>query len=84
MKLRSEFIVQELNDSIILVPLETSFKGVIRVNDSAAFIIDCLKEETNIEEIKNKLIAKYDIDEKTAESNIKMIIDKLQEIDALI
>ena len=84
MKLRSDFISQELNDSIILVPLDGYFKGVFKVNESAAFIVDCLKEETTVEEIKSKLMARYNIDEKEAENSVKKIIDKLQEINALI
>ena len=47
MKLKREFITQQIGDRQYMVASGTSsFKGMISSNSTAAFIVDCLKEET--------------------------------------
>ena len=54
MKLKSNFITHDTGKDQILVAVDNSFSGLVRSNKTAAFIIDCLKRETNEAEILKK------------------------------
>ena len=59
------------------------FSGIVRSNKTAAFIVDCLKEETTTEAIVEKMVAKYDADRETIAADVTEIINTLREINAL-
>ena len=84
MKLKSEFITQDIDDTQFLVPVGAeAFQGVVRSNKTAAFIVDCLQEETTEEEIVDKMCAKYDAPRDTVAADVKEILDTLRKINAL-
>ena len=84
MKLKKTFVVQDIEDTQFLVPVGAdAFSGIVRSNQTAAFIVNCLKEETTEEEIAQKMCAKYDIDRGTVEKDIKKVLDTLRKINAL-
>ena len=59
------------------------FSGIVRSNKTAAFIVDCLKEETTAEAIVEKMAAKYDADRETIAADVAEIINTLRGIHAL-
>ena len=62
MKLKCELGCVEIDDETIAVPVGDSagiIKGVLRLNEGAAEIIDLLKEETTEESITEILCNKY-------------------------
>ncbi len=84
MKLKDEFLTQDIDDVQFLVPTGTdSFFGLVRSNKTAAFIVDSLKQETTAEEILNKMCARYDAPRETIAEDVKRILDTLREINAL-
>ena len=84
MKLKSGYITQDIDDTQFLVPVgDGTFGGVIRSNKTAAFIVNCLKEETTEEEIVDALCAKYDAPDEVIASDVREVIEKLRMIDAL-
>ena len=44
----------------ILLDTSSSFAGLIRNNKTAAYIVECLKEETTQEKIVEAMFEKYD------------------------
>ena len=61
MRLKDSFITQEIDDTQFLVPVGAEdFSGIVRGNKTAAFIVNCLKEETTEESIVDAMCAKYD------------------------
>lgn len=63
MKLNTEFIVNEIADSFVAVPMggNASEKNcIIKVNDVGAAILECLKDDTNIEAIADVLCSKFE------------------------
>ena len=44
----------------ILLDTSSSFEGLIRNNKTAAYIVECLKEETTQEKIVEAMFEKYD------------------------
>ena len=84
MKLKREFITQQIGDRQYMVASGTSsFKGMISSNKTAAFIVDCLKEETTEEAIVEKMYAKYDASREKISSDVKKAIGILRSVGAL-
>lgn len=61
----------------------TDFNGMVKSNKTAAFIINCLKEDTTKEEIISRMMNKYDADKKIIEADVDKILNVLYEIDAV-
>ena len=84
MKLKSDFITQTIEKTQFLVPLGgESFQGIVRSNKTAAFIVDCLKEETTEEAIIDAMCKKYDAPRDVIVSDVKEILNTLRRIHAL-
>ena len=84
MKLKSGFITQTIEDTQFMVPVGAeAFSGVVRSNKTAAFIVDCLKEETTEEAIVDAMAAKYNAPRKVIAADVKEILDILRRINAL-
>ena len=86
MKLKEGFITHQIEDTQFMVAAGEAakcFRGLIRSNETAAFIVECLKCETTEEEIVGKLLSEYDVSEETAAKDVHAILKKLQGIGAL-
>lgn len=83
MKLKETFITHTTNNEQILVDTSGKFSGIVRNNNTAAFIVDCLKEETSIEEIINKMIEEYDAPIEDIKKGVNDVLDALRKIGAL-
>lgn len=83
MKLKDTFITHMSNGEQILVDTSGKFSGLIRNNGSAAFIVDCLKAETSVNEIVEKLYEEYDADKETLKNAAENVIGKLRNAGAI-
>ena len=84
MKLKSDFITQTIDDTQFLVPVGAeAFNGIVRSNATAAFIVDCLKEETTEAAIVEKMCGKYDAPQSVIAADVKKILETLRSIHAL-
>ena len=84
MKLKSDYITQTIDNTQFLVPIGgESFQGIVRSNKTAAFIVDCLKEETTEEAIIEAMCKKYDAPRNVITSDVKQILNTLRRINAL-
>lgn len=84
MKLKNNFITHEIGDDQIMIATgNTDFNGMVKSNKTAAFIINCLKENTTREEIISRMMNKYDADKKIIEADVDKILNVLYEIDAV-
>ncbi len=84
MKLKNNFITHEIGDDQIMIATgNTDFNGMVKSNKTAAFIINCLKEDTTKEEIISRMMNKYDADKKIIEADVDKILNVLYEIDAV-
>ena len=84
MKLKSDFIIQIIEDTQFLVAVGAeSFNGIVRSNPTAAFIVNCLKEDTTAEKIVDAMCAKYDAPRETIAADVEEILDTLRGINAL-
>ena len=84
MKLKPDLIIQEIGDCQYLVPMgAVAFQGVVRCNAAAAFIVECLKEETTKEKIVDAMCAEYNAPRSVIEADVKQNLDVLRSINAL-
>ena len=83
MKLKDTFITHMSNGEQILVDVSGQFSGLIRNNGSAAYIVDCLKSETTVDEIVNKMTEEYDASKEVLEKAVNDVIAKLKSAGAI-
>ena len=84
MKLKKDFVTQMIDDTQFLVPLGCeSFHGIVRSNKTAAFIIDCLKKETCVEEIVDAMCAQYNAPREVIAADVEKVLNTLRSIHAL-
>ena len=84
MKLKSDFLSQDIDDVRFLVPVGTeSLHGIVRLNKTAAFIVDCLKEETTEKKIVDSMCEKYDAPRDVMTEDTKNVLETLRKIGAL-
>ena len=84
MKLKENYIVQEIDGEQFMVAVGgEAFNGIVRSNETAAFIVDCLKEETTMDAIVDRMCAEYDAPKETIAADVAEIINTLRGIHAL-
>ena len=84
MKLKDEFITQDVDDTQFLISLGAeSFKGIVRSNKTAAFIVEQLKSETTKEKIVDAMCANYDAPRDVIDADVDKILDILRGIGAI-
>ena len=84
MKLKDGFVTHDMGGEQIMVSTgSTAFSGLVRSNGTAAFIVDCLKEETTKEAIVQAMLNKYEVTEDVAAADVDKILDKLRSVGAL-
>lgn len=83
MKLKDNFITHMSNGEQILVDVSGEFSGLIRNNESAARIVDCLKRETTIIEIVEQLSLEYEASNEELLDAVNSVINKLKSVGAI-
>ena len=83
MKLKGTYITHDSDGEQILLDTSSSFAGLIRNNKTAAFIVECLKEETTQEKIVEAMFEKYDAPKEVLAKDVSDVIEKLRKVGAL-
>ncbi len=84
MKIKDRFIIYNADGEQIMVTTGgKGFNGIVKNNKTAAFIIECLKEDTTKAEILDKMVKKYDAPKEIIDKDISELLDKLREIGAI-
>ena len=83
MKLKDTYITHDNDGEQILLDTSSSFAGLIRSNKTAAFIVECLKEETTQEKIVEAMFEKYDAPKDVLAKDVSDVIEKLRKVGAL-
>ena len=83
-KLKSSLIAHNIDGKQVMIDIDRNgFKGMVRSNATAAFIVDQLKTETTREEILNKMAERYDAPRDMMGRDLDEILAKLRQIGAL-
>ncbi len=81
MKLKNGLVITQANGSNYIVDTSNkkdSFNGMIRLNDSALFIVELLKNDISYQEIIKAMTDFYGIPEETARKGADKVIEKLR------
>ena len=86
MKLNPKFLTHVTRgEHYIISTSGTDFSGIVKNNETAAFIIDCLKSDTTESAVVDKILAEYTgVDRSTVERDVAAEISKLRSIGAII
>ncbi len=86
MKLNPKFLTHETKgEHYIISTGDTRFKGIVKNNETAAFIVECLKTDTTESGIADRVLAEYTgADRETVARDVAEIIGKLRSIGAII
>lgn len=86
MKLHNGFITYSTGDEQIMVAAGSAsevFRGMVRSNETAAYIIDCLKTEISFEALTDKLCSRYEAPREVISRDLVKVLDTLRKIGAL-
>lgn len=82
MKIKDGFARRNIAGSEIVVPVGKTamqFNGMITLNETGAFIWDCLKEDTTEEDIVSRLLEEYNVEEQKAAADVDKFITLLND-----
>lgn len=86
MKLKDGFITYETDGEQIMVAVGSAdglFHGLIRSNSTAAYIVECLKNDTTVDEIVGAMASKFDAPKDIISRDVEDILNKLRSVGAL-
>ena len=83
MKLKDTFITHKNEDEQIVIDATGAFAGMIRNNETAAFIVECLKKETTKDAIVDTMYEQYNAPKEEIEKDVDVVIQKLQSVGAI-
>ncbi len=82
MKINEDFILRKVADSYVVVPVNKmtlDFNGIINLNETGAFLFEILQNGATLEELKEKLLAEYEVSPETAQQDIEIFINKVKD-----
>lgn len=81
MKLRGEFIVRQVIDQTIAIPVgqtALALNGMIVLNDVSKVIFSCLEQSTTVESVTQAIVDQFEVSEQQARQDILEFLDKLR------
>lgn len=73
MKLKKNYILKQIANQTVLIPVSDEalkFNGMVSLNETSAFLCECLKEEMTLDALAVKLTESYNIDLEKAKKDI--------------
>lgn len=84
MKLNSKFIIHDTDNEQIMVSADRRlFAGMVRNNETAAFMVRLLENEITEDEIVAAMLQEYNVEESVLRQDVARALDKLRSIGAL-
>lgn len=86
MKLCGEFVVRQVMDNIVAIPVgQTALRlnGMIMLNDVSKMIWDCLEQGTNPESMVKAVTDAFDVSADEAQADISEFCEKLRKLQLL-
>lgn len=86
MKLCGEFIVRQVMDNIVAIPVgQTALRlnGMIMLNDVSKTIWECLEQGCDLESVVTAVTDAFDVSAEEAQADIQEFCDKLRALQLL-
>lgn len=87
MKLKYDFAVREIVGEYVMVPLgqgALEFAGMISTSETGAVLVDALNQDVSREELLERILSEYDVDEATAAADLDEFLDRLRKLNLLV
>ncbi len=86
MKIVDGFVLKNIADTNVVVPVgnNVSFRAIISLNGSGAFLWNLLTKDTDEETLVKALTAEYVVDEETARNDVKEFIDIMRRANLIV
>jgi coenzyme PQQ synthesis protein D (PqqD) len=81
-KRRDDLILRRVQQELLL--LDTEFKKIHQLNETASFIWDNWEQAPDVVEIAKLLAQKFDVDEDVALSDVSAMVGRLRELNLLV
>lgn len=86
MKLSGEFVLREVADEILAIPVGSTaarFNGMIMLNAASQCIWNCLEQETTLEAIVAAVTDRFDVSAEEAQADIQEFLNNLRNANLL-
>ncbi len=86
MKLTLTYETMELDDQIVAIPVgenRESYQGVFMLNETGAFILNLLKEETSEKKIVQQMFEQYEGPKEKIAADVHRYIEEFRKMDLL-
>ena len=84
MKIKKEFISQDLGDESFLVPTGAAeFSGIVKGNSTFGAILALMKEDTTREDVISAMKERFDAPEEIIARDVDRVLEELGKIGAL-
>ena len=86
MKIRNGFMLRKVGGQNVVVAVGAAsrdFNGIIKLNETGAFLWELLKSERTPEELTEARLAEYDIDRETASADVEAFAERLSRAELL-
>ena len=79
MKLKEEVIIAPSNDEWIMADASGAFKGMVKLNETAAFIANLFVNDISVKEAIEKVMNEYEVNEDDAKNAVLYTIERIKE-----
>lgn len=86
MKLRGQFVVRQVLDTVVAVPVEQTaleFNGMVMLNEVSRVIWTCLQQETTVDAVVAAITDAFEVDAVQAEADVLEFLDQLRDVQLL-
>lgn len=86
MKVKEGLVVRKMNDSYVAVAvgdLVNEFNGLVRLNETAYFVFNLLKEEQTKEDLIEALTKEYNVDSERISNDLDKMLNIFRENELL-
>ena len=87
MKQSPEFLLRDVADSVVLVPVGAAterFPGMITLNETGKLLWEALETEQTVETLTAKLLEEYDVTREQAQTDVEAFVNKLTAVGAVV
>jgi hypothetical protein len=86
MKRKADFIMQNVGDENLLVPLGAQvmdMNGLITLNDTAACVWELLAQERSLDELSAAVAERFDVAAEIARADVQTFVDEISRLGLL-
>lgn len=83
MKLKKEFISHSANGENMMIDVSGKFSGLVKINSTANYIVNLLKDDITEKQIIENMLSKYDVSQEQLSKDVRKVIESLRSIGAL-